>query len=185
MAGRCSRTTLISTPRCASFAITDRPSATCTATVSTAVWTISMPACSARQAQAHPRVERPAHPVGPARCTAGLEGASHIDLPHVRSGLPPRVSPLCHRDELPGAPGPIAGDFLCAERDRCQDALLDRHSQAGGISPGIKGARIVGPVANAERNAASCVSLPMYPELTAAEVDYVVAKVLEWDKAAK
>jgi dTDP-4-amino-4,6-dideoxygalactose transaminase len=29
------------------------------------------------------------------------------------------------------------------------------------------------------------VSLPMYPELTEGEVDYVVAKVLEWDKAAK
>jgi dTDP-4-amino-4,6-dideoxygalactose transaminase len=40
-------------------------------------------------------------------------------------------------------------------------------------------------VANAERNAASCVSLPMYPELTAAEVDYVVAKVLDWDRSAK
>jgi dTDP-4-amino-4,6-dideoxygalactose transaminase len=42
-----------------------------------------------------------------------------------------------------------------------------------------------GPVGNAERNAASCVSLPMYPELTAEEVDYVAAKVLEWDKAAR
>jgi hypothetical protein len=25
----------------------------------------------------------------------------------------------------------------------------------------------------------------MYPELTEAEVDYVIAKALEWDKAAK
>jgi dTDP-4-amino-4,6-dideoxygalactose transaminase len=38
-------------------------------------------------------------------------------------------------------------------------------------------------VANAEQNATRCVSLPMYPELTAAEVDYVVAKILEWDQA--
>jgi dTDP-4-amino-4,6-dideoxygalactose transaminase len=29
------------------------------------------------------------------------------------------------------------------------------------------------------------VSLPMYPELTANEVDYVVGKVLEWDESAK
>jgi dTDP-4-amino-4,6-dideoxygalactose transaminase len=29
------------------------------------------------------------------------------------------------------------------------------------------------------------VSLPMYPELTANEVDYVVGKVLEWDGSAK
>jgi dTDP-4-amino-4,6-dideoxygalactose transaminase len=38
-------------------------------------------------------------------------------------------------------------------------------------------------VDHAERNAATCVSLPMYPELTAAEVDYVIGRVLEWDKA--
>ena len=36
---------------------------------------------------------------------------------------------------------------------------------------------------NSERNAATCVSLPMFPELTAAEIDYVIAKTLEWDRA--
>ncbi len=54
------------------------------------------------------------------------------------------------------------------------------HRQAG--YPWGKGARIVGSVANAERNAATCVSLPMFPELKEEEVDYVVAKVKEWDK---
>ena len=48
-----------------------------------------------------------------------------------------------------------------------------------------QGARIAGSVANAERNAATCVSLPIYPELTEAEVDYVIARVMEWDKAAQ
>ena len=57
------------------------------------------------------------------------------------------------------------------------------HRQDG--YPWGKGARLASAVSNAERNAASCISLPMYPELTAAEVDYVVAKVLEWDKAAR
>ena len=57
------------------------------------------------------------------------------------------------------------------------------HQQDG--YPWGKQARIVGPVPHAERNAATCVSLPMYPELTATEVDYVVAKVLEWDGSAK
>ncbi len=37
-------------------------------------------------------------------------------------------------------------------------------------------------VPNAERNAAQCVSLPMFPELTAEEVDYTIAKVAEWDE---
>lgn len=36
-------------------------------------------------------------------------------------------------------------------------------------------------VPNAERNAAQCISLPMFPELTEQEVDYTIAKVVEWD----
>jgi dTDP-4-amino-4,6-dideoxygalactose transaminase len=55
------------------------------------------------------------------------------------------------------------------------------HKQEG--YPWGKGARIVGPIPEAEKNAASCVSLPMYPELTADEVDYVVSRTMEWDKA--
>jgi len=36
---------------------------------------------------------------------------------------------------------------------------------------------------NSERNAARCVSLPMFPELTQEEIDFVIEKVVEWDKA--
>ena len=36
------------------------------------------------------------------------------------------------------------------------------------------------PVTNAEKNAACCISLPMFPELTAEEVDYVIAAVRSW-----
>ncbi len=35
--------------------------------------------------------------------------------------------------------------------------------------------------AERQANAAQCVSLPMFPELTAEEVDYTIAKVREWD----
>ena len=55
------------------------------------------------------------------------------------------------------------------------------HQQEG--YPWGKEARIVGSVPNAEANAACCVSLPMFPELPPEEVDYVIAKVLEWDQA--
>ena len=54
------------------------------------------------------------------------------------------------------------------------------HQQAG--YPWGKSARVVGPLTNAEHNAACCISLPMFPELTADEVDYVIAKVKEWDR---
>jgi len=53
------------------------------------------------------------------------------------------------------------------------------HKQEG--FPWGKQFRIVGSVKNAEQNAATCISLPMFPELTAEEVDYVIAKVKEWD----
>lgn len=55
------------------------------------------------------------------------------------------------------------------------------HQQEG--YPWGKQARIAGSIANAERNAACCVSLPIYPELTADEANYVIAKVMEWDRA--
>lgn len=55
------------------------------------------------------------------------------------------------------------------------------HQQDG--FPWGKECEIRGDLTNAEKNAASCVSLPMFPELTQEEVDYVIEKVLEWDQA--
>ncbi|MDE3180750.1 MAG: DegT/DnrJ/EryC1/StrS family aminotransferase, partial [Acidobacteriota bacterium] len=54
------------------------------------------------------------------------------------------------------------------------------HQQKG--YPWGKLADLAPKVPNAERNAAQCLSLPMYPELTEEEVDYTIAKVVEWDK---
>jgi dTDP-4-amino-4,6-dideoxygalactose transaminase len=54
------------------------------------------------------------------------------------------------------------------------------HQQEG--YPWGHAARIVGPIPNSERNAACCISLPMFPELIEDEVDYTIDKVLEWDK---
>jgi Predicted pyridoxal phosphate-dependent enzyme apparently involved in regulation of cell wall biogenesis len=118
-----------------------------------------------------------------ARYTAGLKSATHVDLPHARPGYRHvfhlyaiETKNPAHRDQLV--------DFLVKNGiDAKTHYSIPIHKQDG--YPWGKGARIVGPVDNAERNAATCVSLPMYPELTSAEVDYVVAKVLEWDKAAK
>jgi dTDP-4-amino-4,6-dideoxygalactose transaminase len=115
-----------------------------------------------------------------ARYTAGLKAATRLELPHVRPGYRHVFHLYVIETKNP------------ADRDQLLDFLVQNgidakthysiaiHQQDG--YPWGKGARSVGSVTNAERNAAACVSLPMYPELTASEVDYVVAKVLEWDR---
>ena len=118
-----------------------------------------------------------------ARYTAGLSGVRHIDLPQVRSGYRHvfhlyvvETKNPAHRDQLL--------EFLVANGvDAKTHYSIAIHQQEG--YPWGKGARVVGSVSHAERNAASCISLPMYPELTEAEVDYVIGKVLDWDKAVK
>ncbi len=77
-----------------------------------------------------------------------------------------------------------------ADRDRLlkflNDAGIDAkthysipiHEQDG--FPWGKPVRIAGPQTNAEQNAHSCISLPMYPELTQEELDYVVETLHSW-----
>ena len=114
-----------------------------------------------------------------ARYTAGLKDCKTIDLPV----------------ELPGYRHVFHLYVIETKKPEWRDALLKFltdagidakthysiaiHQQAG--YPWGKGARIVGPLTNAEANAACCISLPMFPELREDEVDYVIAKVKEWD----
>ncbi len=77
------------------------------------------------------------------------------------------------------------------KRDQLSQFLLDQgidakqhypiaiHQQEG--YPWGKLAELHPNVPNAERNAAQCVSLPMFPELTAKEVDYTIEVLKEWD----
>ena len=114
-----------------------------------------------------------------ARYSAGLKGAKNFTLPTERPGYR-HVFHLYiietkkpeHRDQL-----------LKFLNDNGVDAKthysIAIHKQEG--YPWGKGARVAGPVPHAERNAATCISLPMFPELTEQEVDYVIAKTLEWD----
>jgi len=115
-----------------------------------------------------------------ARYTAGLKDCKTIDLP----------------TELPGYRHVYHLYVIETKQPEWRDQLLDYlvknnidakthysiaiHQQAG--YPWGKGARLAGPVPNAERSAATCISLPMFPELTAEEVDYVIGKVKEWDQ---
>ncbi|MBI5387002.1 MAG: DegT/DnrJ/EryC1/StrS family aminotransferase [Verrucomicrobia bacterium] len=116
-----------------------------------------------------------------ARYTAGLKDCQTFTLPtelpgyrHVFHLYVIETKKAEHRDKLV--------DFLVKEGiDAKTHYSIAIHKQAG--YPWGKGARLVGSVANAEQNAATCVSLPMFPELRPDEVDYVIAKVREWDKA--
>src|SRR6185503_17635711 len=96
------------------------------------------------------------------RYTAGLKGAAHIGLPHARPGYRHvfhlyviETKNPAHRDQLV--------DYLVANGiDAKTHYSIAIHQQEG--YPWGKQARVVGPFPNAESNAASCVSLPMYPE---------------------
>jgi dTDP-4-amino-4,6-dideoxygalactose transaminase len=116
-----------------------------------------------------------------ARYSEGLAGARAIALPFVKPGY----RHVFHLYVIETRDPAKRDSLLQYLNDNGIDAKthysIAIHRQEG--YPWGKEAEIVGPVENAERNAASCVSLPMFPELTEEEVDAVVEKVLEWDKA--
>jgi len=116
-----------------------------------------------------------------ARYTAGFQGAKNFTLPTELPGYRHVFHLYVIETKKPEQRDQLV-DFLVKNNiDAKTHYSLAIHKQAG--YPWGKGARIAGSVENAERNAATCVSLPMFPELTAEEVDYVIAKVKEWDKA--
>jgi dTDP-4-amino-4,6-dideoxygalactose transaminase len=116
-----------------------------------------------------------------ARYTAGLKGARHFTLPHEVPGYR-HVYHLYVIETRDPARRDAMLKFL---NERGVDAKthysIAIHRQAG--FPWGKPYRIVGAVPNAEKNAASCISLPMFPELTAEEVDTAIAACMAWDKA--
>ena len=118
-----------------------------------------------------------------ARFTKGLAGAKNITLPyetpgyyHVYHLYVVETKQAKHRDPLLQFLNDAGIDAKC-------HYPIAIHQQEG--YPWGHGARIAGPIPNSERNAACCVSLPMFPELTDEQVDYTIAKALEWDRSAK
>lgn len=114
-----------------------------------------------------------------ARYTAGLKTARQITLPHAAPGY----RHIYHLYVIETKKTQDRDALLKFLSDSGIDAKchypIAIHQQAG--YPWGKPARIAGSIANAEHNAAACVSLPMFPELTEAEIDFVIQKVLEWE----
>src|SRR5580700_10316655 len=116
-----------------------------------------------------------------ARYTAGLKGVQHLTLPYEAPG----GRHVFHLYVVETKEAAKREAFLKFLNDAGVDAKthysIAIHQQAG--YPWGKAARIAGPLANAEYNAAACISLPIFPELANNEADYVIEKVVQWDKA--
>ncbi len=117
-----------------------------------------------------------------ARYTAGLAGARNLTLPYEVPGYRHVFHLYVVETKKPAWRDPLLDYLNGAGIDAKCHYPIAIHQQEG--FPWGRQARIAGPVTNSERNAGCCVSLPMFPELTAEEVDYTIAKLLEWDKTA-
>lgn len=118
-----------------------------------------------------------------ARYTKGLMKAKHITLPYEEPGYYHvyhlyviETKEAKHRDVLLQHLNDAGIDAKC-------HYPIAIHQQEG--YPWGHQARIAGLIPNSERNAACCISLPMFPELTEEEVDYTIEKVLAWDGSAR
>lgn len=118
-----------------------------------------------------------------ARYEKGLAAAKHITLPYEKPGYYHvyhlyviETRQAKHRDPLLQFLNDAGIDAKC-------HYPIAIHQQEG--YPWGHPARIAGPIPNSERNAACCISLPMFPELTKDEVDYTIENVLAWDGSAR
>jgi dTDP-4-amino-4,6-dideoxygalactose transaminase len=118
-----------------------------------------------------------------ARYTACLKDAQNITLPYAAPGYHHAFHLYVIETKRPEHREPLLKFLVQNGIDAKCHYDIAIHKQEG--YPWGKQARIAGPVPNAERNAACCISLPMFPELTQEEVDAVIAKTLEWDRTAR
>jgi dTDP-4-amino-4,6-dideoxygalactose transaminase len=113
-----------------------------------------------------------------ARYDKGLAGLDTIRLPYRKPGY----RHVYHLYEIEVADPAGRNALLKYLNDAGVDAKthysIAIHEQEG--FPWGKTARISGPLTNAEQNAHSCVSLPMFPELTSEEIDEVIRLVRAW-----
>ncbi len=114
---------------------------------------------------------------------AGLKGCNFLDLPYARPGY----RHVYHLYEIetkdPADRDPLLDYLNKNEVDAKTHYSIPIHKQEG--FPWGKEARLSGPLTNAEKNAASCISLPMFPELTEEEIQYTIQVLRDWPKNKK
>lgn len=108
----------------------------------------------------------------------GLADLDFIRLPYHKPGY----RHVYHLYEIetvdPAHRNPLLKHLNDAGIDAKTHYSIPIHEQEG--FPWGRSARIAGPLANAEQNAHSCISLPMFPELNHEEIDYVIATLHAW-----
>ncbi len=111
----------------------------------------------------------------------GLSSCASIELPYEAPGVRHVYHLYVVETVDPSKRDSLLNHLQVAGIDAKTHYSIPIHLQDG--YPWGKDAEIRGTLKNVEKNAASCVSLPMYPELEQEEADYVIEKVKEWDKA--
>jgi len=111
---------------------------------------------------------------------AGLKGCDFLNPPYARPGYR-HVYHLYVIETKNPADRSFMLDYLQKNGiDAKTHYSIAIHKQEG--FPWGKEARLVGPLTNAEKNASSCISLPMFPELTEEEIQYTIQVVRDWPK---
>ncbi len=115
-----------------------------------------------------------------ARYDSGLKDVDFITLPYARPGYRHVYHLYVIETRDPSQRDPLLAFLNEHGVDAKTHYSIAIHKQDG--YPWGKGAVISGSLARAEKNAASCISLPMFPELTSEEIDYVIATIKSWKR---
>ena len=115
-----------------------------------------------------------------AQYTQGLADCDFILLPYVRPGYRHVFHLYAIETTDPKDRDPMLVYLLRNGVDAKTHYSIAIHQQDG--FPWGKPARLSSPLANAEKNAASCISLPLFPEMTEDEIQYTIGTVRGWKR---
>ncbi len=108
----------------------------------------------------------------------GLKNCAFLDLPYARPGYRHVFHLFEVETKNPADRDPLLRYLNEHEIDAKTHYSIPIHLQEG--FPWGKPARLGGPLTNAEKNAASCISVPMFPELTEEEIQYTIQTICNW-----
>jgi dTDP-4-amino-4,6-dideoxygalactose transaminase len=108
----------------------------------------------------------------------GLADCAFLDLPYVRPGYRHVFHLYVIETKNPADRNKLLDHLLKNGVDAKTHYSIAIHQQEG--FPWGKHAHLTGALTHAEKNAASCISLPMFPELTEEEVQHTIQVIRTW-----